>query len=175
MSADGRTCIKCKEWKRFSEFHRNRRTSSGFNNVCKICKNIASKARYQQQGERLRAIMAEQRRCDYEHRIAIERASRQRRKEAQRPSKNERQQVRNRLLTGSKFLVTRKELEALYARPCFHCGAIGASTIDHVVPLSRGGNHSIGNLMTLCGPCNASKGNKFLSEWRRNKMKAEAA
>ena len=39
------------------------------------------------------------------------------------------------------------------------------STIDHVVPLSRGGSNWLSNLQLLCQPCNDSKHNKLMSEW----------
>ena len=39
--------------------------------------------------------------------------------------------------------------------------------VDHVVPLSRGGAHEIGNLVVACAPCNRSKSAKLLSEWKR--------
>jgi 5-methylcytosine-specific restriction endonuclease McrA len=39
-------------------------------------------------------------------------------------------------------------------------------TMDHVIPISRGGRHAIGNLMPICKHCNSSKGPKLLSEWR---------
>jgi 5-methylcytosine-specific restriction endonuclease McrA len=32
------------------------------------------------------------------------------------------------------------------------------ATLDHVVPLARGGAHDPGNLVTACGPCNRLKG-----------------
>ena len=38
---------------------------------------------------------------------------------------------------------------------------------DHVVPVSRGGRHSVGNLVPACQTCNRSKGAKLLVEWRR--------
>lgn len=38
--------------------------------------------------------------------------------------------------------------------------------IDHVVPLSRGGLHEIGNLVVACAHCNLSKHTKLVSEWR---------
>lgn len=37
---------------------------------------------------------------------------------------------------------------------------------DHVVPLSRGGAHSEGNLVPACPRCNISKNNKTVMEWR---------
>jgi 5-methylcytosine-specific restriction endonuclease McrA len=36
---------------------------------------------------------------------------------------------------------------------------------DHIVPLCRGGVHSIENLCASCPSCNLSKGKKLLSEW----------
>ena len=37
---------------------------------------------------------------------------------------------------------------------------------DHVVPISRGGCHSIGNLVPSCRSCNRSKGRSTVTEWR---------
>jgi 5-methylcytosine-specific restriction endonuclease McrA len=33
-----------------------------------------------------------------------------------------------------------------------------SATLDHVVPLARGGAHDPGNLVAACGPCNRLKG-----------------
>ena len=37
-------------------------------------------------------------------------------------------------------------------------------TFDHVVPKSRGGRTSWGNVVTACSPCNLLKGNRLLRE-----------
>ncbi len=166
-----RVCIKCKVTKSYSDFHANKRTSTGVHNVCKVCHNQASKERYALKGQLLRQQMANQRATNYEYRIEIERRSREKRKEVQRPRKNARQQIRNRLVKGSKFTILDKDLRKLYSQPCFVCEAKDNQSIDHIIPLARGGNHSIGNLMTLCQPCNASKGKRLLVEWSRYQMK----
>jgi len=51
------------------------------------------------------------------------------------------------------------------ARRCqfSHCARIG-STIDHVVPRSRGGRHEWTNVIAACPTCNTKKGDRLLSE-----------
>ena len=44
-----------------------------------------------------------------------------------------------------------------------HCER-SASTIDHVVPRSRGGEHAWTNLVAACPTCNARKGDRLLHE-----------
>lgn len=51
-------------------------------------------------------------------------------------------------------------------RVCAYCGDTeGPFHIDHIVPLSRGGEHSADNLTVACAPCNLSKSNLLLDEW----------
>jgi 5-methylcytosine-specific restriction endonuclease McrA len=45
---------------------------------------------------------------------------------------------------------------------CEICGAKGPIEVDHIEPLSKGGEHGWENMAGLCGPCNRSKGNKSL-------------
>ncbi len=39
--------------------------------------------------------------------------------------------------------------------------------VDHIVPRGQGGEHTRDNLQLLCGPCNRSKGNRTMTQWRR--------
>ncbi|TLP74067.1 HNH endonuclease [Nesterenkonia sphaerica] len=48
-------------------------------------------------------------------------------------------------------------------RQCGYCGG-SASTVDHVIPKSRGGDSSWSNLLACCGPCNVRKGDKTLDQ-----------
>lgn len=50
-------------------------------------------------------------------------------------------------------------------KPCAYCGA-RADTIDHVLPLVRGGTNYEGNLVPACRRCNSSKSGKTIIEWR---------
>jgi 5-methylcytosine-specific restriction endonuclease McrA len=50
---------------------------------------------------------------------------------------------------------------------CQYCGKKFASSelsLDHVIPVSRGGKSSWDNVVCACLPCNVKKGNKLLSE-----------
>ena len=50
---------------------------------------------------------------------------------------------------------------------CQYCGRKFASSelsLDHVVPISRGGKSTWENVVCACLPCNVRKGNKLLSE-----------
>ena len=40
---------------------------------------------------------------------------------------------------------------------CVNCGASDDLTVDHIVPLARGGKSSPSNLQTLCRSCNSAK------------------
>jgi 5-methylcytosine-specific restriction endonuclease McrA len=54
------------------------------------------------------------------------------------------------------------------ARDGRHCGYCGrtASTVDHVLPRSRGGAHTWLDTVAACGGCNQRKGDRTPSEAR---------
>jgi len=67
------------------------------------------------------------------------------------------------------FVVTQKDWRRLCERwgyCCAYCGAKRELQREHVIPLARGGRHSIGNILPACRPCNASKKAQLLVEWR---------
>ena len=57
---------------------------------------------------------------------------------------------------------------------CVYCAA-PATTVDHVVPLARGGYEIESNLVPACGSCNSRKGAKLLQEWDRVRVLHAAA
>lgn len=65
------------------------------------------------------------------------------------------------------FLILNKEYKKLNNQPCFYCGSWNQPTIDHVIPIARGGRHSIGNIVVACKPCNSQKNKRTIQEWRK--------
>jgi 5-methylcytosine-specific restriction endonuclease McrA len=70
------------------------------------------------------------------------------------------------------YVISAKDLWHLKHDSCLYCGN-PAKHLDHIIPLSRGGNHSIGNLAPACVRCNTSKNNKTIMEWRIWKKRME--
>jgi 5-methylcytosine-specific restriction endonuclease McrA len=77
---------------------------------------------------------------------------------------------RIRMMTNGIFEVTKKDLRKLLSSSCVYCEANENITLDHVIPIARGGRHSVGNLMPLCLSCNTSKQDKTFMEFRMAKM-----
>ena len=57
----------------------------------------------------------------------------------------------------------RRRIYARDGRVCRECGATHGLSIDHIHPISKGGNSVDENLQVLCLSCNARKGNKISS------------
>lgn len=63
--------------------------------------------------------------------------------------------------------LSRREVFARDNYTCQYCGVRTHDlTIDHVIPRSRGGEHSWNNVVSACRACNHRKGGKLLTEAR---------
>lgn len=190
-----KVCTTCKVAKDRSEFSKRTRNPDGLRYDCKACSNAKSAAWreanreyaatwYQDNKERLRPI-----RKAYNEATKVERAARARiyhEANADRIRTYQREWLqsrptygaerahkrRARLAANNVFLVTDKDMAQLYASPCFYCGSRDIIEADHVIPIHRGGTHSIGNLVPACRTCNRSKGSKTITEWRKAKKEA---
>jgi len=75
--------------------------------------------------------------------------------------------IKRRIAKDAKaFKILDKEYKRLYNSPCSFCGSTEKITMDHIIPISRSGNHSIGNLQPLCKSCNSSKKSRLVSEYK---------
>lgn len=85
--------------------------------------------------------------------------------------------TRNRRRTAERFKVTQRDHRRMLERfrhSCAYCevrlapwGRANPNSLqwDHVLPLSRGGRDSIGNLIPACRDCNSNKSARLLVEW----------
>jgi hypothetical protein len=70
--------------------------------------------------------------------------------------------------------VTRLQRQRILERDgnaCIHCAAKDALCIDHIIPVSRGGDSSDDNLQVLCSACNTKKGNKLDGESKNSRQR----
>lgn len=113
-------------------------------------------------------------RTNLERRRQIANAHRRRARRAN-PEREALRDQQNRLRRDARLagcdrrLVTERDLRRLADRQrgcCTYCGERRKLTVEHVIPLSRGGRHAIGNIRLACGACNASKRDRLVTEWR---------
>lgn len=66
---------------------------------------------------------------------------------------------------ANSYISKKSVRQAIFARDkhrCVCCGSTEDLTIDHIIPVSKGGESDFDNLQTLCLSCNANKGDKIL-------------
>jgi hypothetical protein len=62
---------------------------------------------------------------------------------------------------------TRRAVIARDGLECRYCGSfVPVPHLDHVMPRSRGGQHTADNLVVSCKPCNTAKKDRTPAEWR---------
>jgi 5-methylcytosine-specific restriction endonuclease McrA len=137
--------------------------SGGKRNLCEKCSGEYHNNRYATNEEFRKACIASVRRWQKahpEHTNEIKRAAGRQRLARMSGGKVTVQEIRNMFLE--------------FAGRCAYCCAT-ADTIDHVLALSRGGKHSIDNLVPACSRCNSSKHDKSILEFLIYRMKQRKA
>lgn len=73
---------------------------------------------------------------------------------------------RNHKLNASTQRKRLNKVIAVYGNKCLYCNSILSQvTIDHVVPVSKGGTSAIWNTVPSCSECNCSKDCADLENW----------
>lgn len=78
---------------------------------------------------------------------------------------------RIRLKSCHRSSYTLDQVQGLYQafeHSCTYCGSIEKLTLDHFLPISKGGSDCLGNLIPACGQCNSSKYNKDPLMWYKS-------
>lgn len=122
--------------------------------ICKKCKNAKQNARYHAD-EAFKLSMNESAKIYTNNRYAIDanyRLSERIRKQHRRAAGT---------LTPAEWL----GIVALFNCECAYCGSHSRLTMDHVVPVSRGGKTTLDNIIPACSSCNSSKQARDIIEW----------
>lgn len=169
LETDTRECTGCGQVKQLSsDFHRDRSARLGYGYQCKPCYR-----------EYKRIRQAVNRAADPErYRGYVRRAQRQ-------PDFNAKRRTtyaanpqivlvhttkRRALALSAEGEFTAAEFAAMceaFGNVCLCCGCSDPLEPDHVVPLSWGGSNGIENIQPLCRSCNARKGNRHATDYRK--------
>jgi len=69
-----------------------------------------------------------------------------------------------RLIYKNKVPFSKRNIMVRDEYKCMYCGTSTRLTIDHVIPISKGGKNNFDNCTTACQPCNNKKGNRLPSQ-----------
>lgn len=145
----GRACVVCLEWKPLEKFARHATCAHGRRSICTTC---AGRLAYERDPEARIATVRRYQRNHPEKTRELKRAGNRRRHKRKIPGPG---------VSAKQW----REIRAAYGEQCAYCGE-AATTMDHVVPLSRGGEHSPTNVVPACSDCNFKKHCKTPDEWR---------
>lgn len=184
-------CIKCNSLKNVNEFTKNISHKDGISSICKICsneKNRQYKQAYYVNNRNIitldlqsQCVVCKENKNSYE--FKINRSNKNGinsickkckpyppRSKADK-NKASREKLRN-LLKKENIL---NKWVILSNNKCINCNRNFANytdlkrtkyyTIDHWIPLSKGGTHNVDNLLLLCNSCNSSKFTKLPEEF----------
>lgn len=174
-------CNGCKKEKDVTEFGVHKKNGDGCRSQCKNCESLAGRIYRALHPEKAKESVRKYQAENHEKVIGISRLWRK-----NNPDKNY-QSIKNwQLANPEKILeyarvngqnrrflkesnggrVTREEWESLLEdceNKCLCCGVTNVKlAMDHIMPLSRGGAHSIDNIQPLCKSCNSRKKNKHI-------------
>ena len=168
-----KSCVKAKSQKiRDLNPEQNRMWQFAYDQKKRKSKSEKDLKRYYSKKEEILIKNAEYRKMNHERRLEIEKESRAKNINRVRASKILSQAKRKKRLSECKvYDISDKDLDRLYSDKCYNCDSTENQSIDHRIPISRNGEHGIGNLMTLCRSCNASKKDKTIMEWKLSKIK----
>ena len=151
---ENKQCSNCGEIKSLSEFPKN--NGNCYRKVCKLCWNSRpiSQSTIDRKKERQKEYRNTQ---EYKDKRKAYRQSLTGKASRQAERHTRREHYTNGDFTPEDWIKLVKAFPN-----CLACGTSERLTLDHVIPLSKGGSHSLSNSQILCHSCNASKKDKTI-------------
>ena len=164
-------CTSCEQLKPLTEYYADKNKVDGLYSRCKKCHLVSTK-KWQTKNIENRLIYSAQWRAENKDRQYLN----VRKWQLANPEKRAAYENARRAKRASNqsYLITDKFLLHLYNSNCVFCGKSETITADHIIPVSRGGSDSEGNLQPLCKSCNSSKKDKTIMEWRISQIRKGA-
>lgn len=159
-------CSKCLLIKSYSDYYKNSRTKDSYCSKCKSCTKEDVKIWKQNNPEK---VNAQNRRWNKKNPDKLLASTRKYRAANPEVVSDNNHRRRDKKINNGQFFIRKSFMRKLYASKCAVCESDENIQADHVIPLSRGGRHSEGNLMPLCQKCNLSKRDRTNMEWRTGK------
>lgn len=165
-------CSTCKIEKKSDCFGTNPGNKDGLRNECKSCRNIKTRLEYEtnaefRERESVRAAIIYLENRDY-----ILNRCKQWSKDNPDKKIEQFHKRRARIYGQVTFDLPKdfvKILKNIQNNTCAYCSRNDVRlTVEHMLPLSRGGKHCIENVILACSNCNFSKHNKTLEEWLKH-------
>lgn len=181
-TSDGlRICKVCGEAKPKSEYHKDSSGTDGLRAQCKPCRNGYMASYYDKNRERRIEYERFRRVTQSDHLRAWDRARYRRDREKRIALASDNTRRRRARLAGvlTEPGITVANLRKIHGDNCCYCGvemdfnrgtrgagiAANRATLEHIVPISRGGSHTFLNSALACHACNVSKNDKTVAEW----------
>lgn len=188
-------CRICGFFKHLDLFSRMKDARDGHHNICKSCDGARRRRQYYENHERelAAATKTRERRKD-EVTIYLQKYRAEHKEKANAYSKRYRQENKEKILDlNRRYLANnrekiRKQGQLSYAKRkanggtftndewfalcnqfgnvCVCCGEQERLTVDHIIPITKGGTSDIGNLQPLCKSCNSRKGDRIIIDYR---------
>jgi 5-methylcytosine-specific restriction endonuclease McrA len=175
-----RRCNVCDQRLPLESFHKDAGGTLGRRSRCAECHKAKAREWYSDNRERQAGREKDRRAADPERyrRWDMERYGRDREKRIALAILHSHKR-RTRLLAGEyDRTVTRANLRRQYGDQCFYCSCAmdfahythatkpgNLASVEHVLPISKGGGHTWDNVVLACLDCNLRKNARTLDEW----------
>jgi len=179
--SDGtRTCSECEERLPIANFHKDKNASDGYRSKCKNCRLKMVKKWYLKDVITRRKVASDRRKKDPEkaRKDDLERYGRDREKRIALATEHSHLRKARKKKTKTERGISKLALKKKFGTKCYYCGkemdfSVGKgrifnrdmATIEHLIPLARGGEHTFVNTVLACRYCNISKNSKSEEEF----------